>query len=251
MFESYAEVTKVNPRKKWTTLIAVGGQLALVAVLVAVPLLFPPPIPAPPPIETAIVAPPPPPLPPPPSGNHSAAAPKTPVRQFDPSKIAVPQNIPQQPTPIPAPVADTPPVIDDGVANGAPGGVVGGQIGGVLDGIIGSAPSAAPPPPPPPTPVATPSEIHIGGNVQAARLISAPQPEYPYAAKVANVHGDVTFNAVVGPDGRIMNLSLISGPPLLVSSATDAVKQWLYQPTILNGKAVSVDTQIVVHFQLG
>src|SRR5262249_35231833 len=136
---------------------------------------------------------------------------------------------------------------------GVLGGVTGGQMGGVLGGIIGAAPSVAPPPPPPPPAAApvTPSQIHVGGTVQAARLISAPQPQYPYAAQVANVHGDVTLNAVIGPDGKIQNLSVVSGPPLLVTSAIDAVKQWLYQPTVLNGVAVKVNTEIVVHFQMG
>lgn len=252
MFESYTEVNKVNKRKKWTTLAAVCGELALVAGLASIPLLFPPPIQVAE-VETPLIAPPPP-LPPPPSGNR-AAAPKTPVRQFDPSKIQVPQNIPQQPVPIPAPMTDNPPSISAGVAGGVQGGVTGGQLGGVLGGIIGAAPSVAPPPPPPPPPPAsapvTPSEIKIGGNVEAARLISSPAPDYPYAAKLANVHGDVTLNAVIGPDGKIENLSIVSGPPLLVTSAMDAVKQWVYAPTVLNGKAVKVDTQIIVHFQMG
>ena len=251
MFESYAEVNRVNKRKKWTTLAAVGGQVALAAVLVAIPLWFPAPVQVAQEV-TEIVAPPPPPLPPPPSG-HAAAAPKTPIRQFDPSKLAVPQTVTPQAAPTPGPVTEDPPSIDSGPAGGVTGGMTGGQIGGVLGGIIGAAPSVAPPPPPPPPAPApvTPSEIKVGGNIQAARLTSAPQPEYPYAAQVAGVHGDVTLDAVIGPDGKVENLSVVSGPPLLASSAIDAVKKWVYQPTVLNGKAVTVNTEIVVHFQMG
>ena len=247
MFESYAQVNKVNPRKKWTTLVAVGGQVALIAALVTVSTLFPAPVHVAQTI-TAIIAPPSAAAPPPPSGNHASAAPKTPVRQFDPSKMAVPQNIPQQAAATPAPVADTPPSISDGTVGGQIGGVTGGQVGGVLGGIIGAAPSLAPPPPPPAP--AAPSELHIGGNVQAARLISGPPPDYPYAAKLTNAHGDVVLNAIIGPDGKVQNLSVVSGPAVLVSAAMDAVKTWLYQPTVLNGVAVKVATQIVVHFQL-
>ena len=184
MFESYAEVNRVNKRKKWTTLAAVAGQISLVAVLAALPLWFPAPVEVPEEV-TPIVAPPPSPLPPPPSG-HAAVAPKAPVRQFDPSKLSVPQNTQQQPAPVAGPVTEDPPSIDNGPANGVIGGVTGGQLGGVLGGIIGAEPSAAPPPPPPPPPApapATPSEIRVGGNIQAARLLSAPQPAYPFAAQ--------------------------------------------------------------------
>jgi periplasmic protein TonB len=86
--------------------------------------------------------------------------------------------------------------------------------------------------------------------VQAARLISGPNPVYPVIAKQAGISGTVRLAAVIGSDGHVANLTAISGSPLLVGAAMDAVKTWLYQPTVLNGRAVQVHTEIDVHFQL-
>jgi protein TonB len=141
-----------------------------------------------------------------------------------------------------------------GVVGGVPGGVPGGAAGGVIGGIIGSVASAAPPPPPPPVKEApkpvTPQRIRVGGNVQQAKLIRQPRPAYPPLAKQARIQGTVRFNAIIGKDGTIQNLTLVSGHPLLVPAATDAVKQWVYQPTLLNGEPVEVVTQIDVNFTL-
>jgi protein TonB len=138
------------------------------------------------------------------------------------------------------------------VVGGVPGGVPGGTPGGVIGGIIGSVPTAAPPPPPvkePPKPQ-VPKQIRVGGNVQAAKLISQPRPAYPPLARQARIQGTVRFNAVIGRDGTIQNLTLVSGHPLLVPSATEAVRQWRYQPTLLNGEPVEVVTVIDVNFTL-
>ena len=92
--------------------------------------------------------------------------------------------------------------------------------------------------------------IRVGGNVQQARLIRQPKPLYPPLAKQARISGTVKLNAIIAKDGTIMNLSVISGHPLLVPSAMEAVKQWAYQPTLLNGEPVEVVTQIDVNFTL-
>jgi len=81
-------------------------------------------------------------------------------------------------------------------------------------------------------------------------LVRQPKPVYPPLAKQARISGTVKFTAVIGKDGSIQNLQLVSGHPLLVQSAQDAVKQWVYQPTTLNGEAVEVITQIDVNFTL-
>ena len=147
---------------------------------------------------------------------------------------------------------ELPPPSSGGVVGGVPGGVPGGTAGGVIGGIIGSVPTAAPPPPPPPAapkPV-TPSRIRVGGNVQQAKLIRQPKPIYPPLAKQARISGVVRLNAIIGKDGTIQNLTVASGHPLLVPAAMEAVKQWVYQPTLLNGEAVEVVTQIDVNFTL-
>jgi protein TonB len=135
-------------------------------------------------------------------------------------------------------------------AAGVIGGVPGGVAGGALSGIIGGIGAAPPPPPPPPKPKPAPTVQRIGGNVQASKLIKQPKPIYPPLAKAARVQGTVKFQATIGKDGTIQNLQLLSGPPLLVPSAMEAVKQWTYQPTLLNGEAVDVITTIDVNFTL-
>jgi protein TonB len=121
----------------------------------------------------------------------------------------------------------------------------------VIGGIIGSVPAAAPPPAPKEAPkAATPQRIRVGGNVQAANLIKKITPPYPQLAKQARIQGTVRFTAIIGKDGTIQNLQLIQGHPLLVPAAQEAVKQWVYKPTLLNGEPVEVVTQIDVNFTL-
>jgi len=86
--------------------------------------------------------------------------------------------------------------------------------------------------------------------VQSARLIFQPKPVYPPLAKQARISGSVQFTAIIGRDGTIQNLTIVSGHPLLRQAAMDAVRQWRYQPTLLNGEPVEVVTQIDVNFTL-
>jgi TonB family protein len=138
-------------------------------------------------------------------------------------------------------------------SGGVLGGVPGGTAAGVIGGIIGSVPTAPPPAPLPPpdasNPV-TPQRIRVGGFMQQAKLIQQAKPVYPTLAKQARISGVVKLNAVIGKDGTIQNLTVASGHPLLVPAAMEAVKQWVYQPTLLNGEPVEVVTQIEVNFTL-
>ena len=95
-----------------------------------------------------------------------------------------------------------------------------------------------------------PKRIRVGGNVQATKITNKVTPVYPHDAKLAHVQGVVSLLAVIGKDGSIQNLHLIIGPALLVDSAREAVKQWTYQPTLLNGQPVEVVTQIDVNYTL-
>jgi protein TonB len=90
----------------------------------------------------------------------------------------------------------------------------------------------------------------VGGKVQAAKLIHQVQPVYPVLARQTRAQGVVTLDAVIGADGSIQQLRLVSGHPLLTASAMQAVQQWRYSPTFLNGKAVEVHTTIEVRFTL-
>jgi protein TonB len=142
-----------------------------------------------------------------------------------------------------------------GVVGGVPGGMAGGTPGGVLGGIISSG-NVAPNLPPPPPPVAkvekpaAPKRITIGGNVQQAKLVRQPKPVYPPLAKQARISGVVHLHALISANGTIQDLKVISGHPLLIPAALEAVKQWVYQPTLLNGEPVEVQTQIDVNFTL-
>ena len=107
-----------------------------------------------------------------------------------------------------------------------------------------------PPPPPPPGPVAAPGALTVPGEVLASKLISQAKPTYPPLAKAARVQGTVRLQATIGKDGKVQNLELLSGPPLLVQAAIQAVQQWVYQPTQLNGNPVEVVTTIDVTFTL-
>jgi len=114
-----------------------------------------------------------------------------------------------------------------------------------------------PPPPPPPPPslppiggIIAPQTIQVGGAVQAAKIVSKVNPTYPLLARQTHISGPVRLHAIIGKDGSVQRLEVISGHPLLLQSALDAVYQWRYQPTLLNGKPVEVDTTVEVIFSL-
>jgi TonB family protein len=92
--------------------------------------------------------------------------------------------------------------------------------------------------------------ITIGGNVQQAKLISQARPAYPPLAKQARISGVVHLSALIGKEGNVANLAVISGHPLLIPSALEAVQKWVYQKTLLNGEPVEVMTQIDVNYTL-
>jgi len=92
--------------------------------------------------------------------------------------------------------------------------------------------------------------IRVGSAVQAANLIHKVTPAYPPEAKAARIQGTVRFTAEIGKDGTIQNLLLESGDPLLVQAAQEAVRQWVYKPTLLNGDPIDVVTTIDVNFTL-
>lgn len=101
-----------------------------------------------------------------------------------------------------------------------------------------------------PKPLAKQGPVTVGGNVQSAKLVHQVKPSYPPLAKQARIQGVVRLQASIAKDGSIQNLTLTSGHPLLVPAAMEAVKQWRYQPTTLNGEVVEVLTQIDVNFTL-
>jgi TonB family protein len=111
---------------------------------------------------------------------------------------------------------------------------------------------AAPPPPPPPPPAGggTPTRVKVGTNVQQANLISQVPPVYPPLARQAKIEGVVRMSVTIDREGRIAHIEIVSGHPLLVPAALEAVKQWVYRPTLLNGQPVEVQTTVDVNFSL-
>jgi protein TonB len=136
---------------------------------------------------------------------------------------------------------------------GVPGGIYNGQSEVELDPVLRKILRNVEPQPPPPQKFnpAPPLRIRVGGTVSAARLIYQPKPEYPELARMTRTEGAVEFEAVIGKEGTIEELKVVRGHPLLVKAALEAVRQWRYQPTLLNGDPIEVVTEITVTFKLG
>ncbi|MBZ5592986.1 MAG: energy transducer TonB [Acidobacteriia bacterium] len=249
MFEQTFIEGQGKTNRAWTVLISFIGQIALIGVLILIPMIYFDALPRTQ-LTSFLVAPPPPPPPPPPPAAAPVKMVKVIPRQFDAGRLMAPKAVPKDIAMIKEEELP-PPSASAGVVGGVPGGVAGGSVGGVIGGIIGSVPSAAPPPPPPPVEQKKAVQrIRVGGQVQQANLIRQPKPIYPPLAKQARIQGVVRFEAIIGKDGTIQNLRLVSGHPLLVPAAQEAVKQWLYKPTLLNGEPVEVATVIDVNFTL-
>jgi TonB family protein len=93
-----------------------------------------------------------------------------------------------------------------------------------------------------------PTRVKVGGNVQKAKLTERVQPKYPDEALQNRIAGIVRLHVILEKDGTVKRVEVVSGHPLLVQAAGDAVKQWRYQPTTLNGEPVEVDTTVDVMF---
>ena len=131
--------------------------------------------------------------------------------------------------------------LEPNTIGGQPGQVVSG--GGRGGGPANAAPLAQ-------AMTVPPGAVSVPGNVQAANLINAAKPIYPPLAKMARQQGTVSFEATIATDGTMADLKVVSGPPLLIPAALEAVKQWVYKPTMLNGSPVEVVTTIDVNFSL-
>ncbi|MBI4892535.1 MAG: energy transducer TonB [Acidobacteria bacterium] len=226
-------------------------QFSLVGTALLVPLLNPEILPRAVWSALPLAAPPPPPPPP---------APAQVMRQVIKTVRSVMAGAVMM---LPARIPEKVRIIDDGeltaAVSGSRDGVIGGLPTGVPDGVVRSVMSDAARALPPPA-TAEPMKVvegpkpvirqKIGGNVQEAMLISRVIPVYPVLARQARVEGKVVFAAVIGVHGTIQSLRVKSGPALLVQAAMDAVKQWRYRPTLLNGDPCEVDTVIEVNFTL-
>jgi periplasmic protein TonB len=239
IISTYTEKTHT----RWAVVVSTIVQCLILAILILIPLIYTDALPKTM-LTTWIAAPPPPPPPPPPAAAVQRIV-KPMIKLIHNGQMMAPTVIPKKVEIIHE--SDMAPDVG-GVVGGVPGGVPGGSAGGVLGGIIGGVVGGALPPPPR---APTPARIRVGGNVQQAMLVRQVLPIYPPIAKTAHISGSVVLHAIIGKDGTVEHLEVVSGPPLLVRSAMDAVQQWRYRPTMLNSEPVEVDTTITVVFTLG
>jgi periplasmic protein TonB len=120
---------------------------------------------------------------------------------------------------------------------------IAGPMIGVANSIGNQLPVVIPARPVPPKPLAV-------SHWAEGNLIYRVQPLYPTLARQARIQGTVELRAVISKSGTIENLTVVSGHPMLVRSALDAVKQWRYRPYVLNGEPIEVETNITVNFLL-
>ena len=198
---------------------------------------------------TFLAAPPPPPAPPPPAAPAVVRA--APARRTfeNAGRLVAPTVIPKQIAMIKE--APLPPDVEGGVGviGGVPGGVAGGSMGGVIGGVIGGVTTAVPQPIAPT--VAKPkAPLRVGGRVKVPRLVSRTDPIYPSLARQTHTTGTVIIDAVIDEHGDVVEMKIVSGPPLLIQAALDAVRRWKYEPTYLNDQPVPVALNVTVTFTL-
>lgn len=225
-------------RRTWTTLVSYSLQCVLIGTLVILPLMFTDVLPKGQ-LLTFLVAPPPPP-PPPPAAQVVTKI----IRQTDvlnTGQLRTPTRIPQKVEMIKE--EEAPPPMPSGVIGGVPGGVPGGQLNGVIGGIISSTsnPTLVAPPP---------KRIRISQGVIQGLCINRVAPVYPKLALNARVQGNVQLRAIISKTGEVTDLQVLSGHPLLVPAALNAVRQWRYRPYLLNAEPVEVETNITVNFSI-
>jgi protein TonB len=229
---------KLKTKRGRTTTLSFILEAVIVGVMVLIPLLFTEALPKAQLMMALVAPPPPPPPPPPPAAVHIVKQVQTDIVN---GQLRTPTKIPKKVEIIKE--EEAPPPMMSGVVGGVPGGVPGGQMGGVIGGIIGNTPVAVPK-------VAV-QRVRVSQGVTQGMVLHRVNPTYPPLARAARVQGSVVLAAIIGKDGTIQNLHVISSSsPLLVQSALDAVKQWRYRPYILNGEPVEVDTQVTVNFSL-
>jgi protein TonB len=238
LFEDLIESDRVAHRTQQSKTLPVSLLLHTIAaaLIVIVPLLSADQLPDPASAVKAFfvepMAAPAPPPPPPPPAPRPANAPKIVPKPIVENQFVAPVEVPEEITPEES--------IDMGVEGGA-GGVEGGVPGGVVGGIVGGLPDAPPPPV---------QAVRVGGQIKEPKKLKNVSPVYPDIAKQARVQGVVILECTISPQGKVTDVKVLRGIPLLDQAAIDAVKQWVYTPTLLNGVPVPVIMTVTVNFKL-
>jgi len=231
-----SQVGRDVPRRAWTVPLTITLHgLALVAVLV-LPLLGDEMLPPEAGPRAFFVNPTYAPAPPPPPPPPAASRPK-PTPQVTPTEVT---NAFTAPTEVPEILPDSS-MLDLGIEGGVAGGVEGGVPGGVLGGVVGGLDTAPPPPPQP---------IRVGGVVSEPKKIKHVPPVYPDYAQKAKIQGVVILECMISPKGQVEDVRILRGIPVLDQAAVDAVRQWVYMPTLVNGVPTPVLMTVTVNFRL-
>ena len=244
MFEQAVLPSGPGGRRYWTVIVGFTGEFILLAGVLVAPLIWPQLLPQAR-MLAWIMAPAPPPV-------TKSPAP-TRVRSLKPfqsmgGKVYEPVSIPPQ-----AVMIDDPP--PDSQTSGVEDGVRGLDTATTALGLLrpmGAPPRAVAPPVAAPA-VAAPSQTHqirVISALQMARLLHRVEPVYPPLARQTRISGTVELTGVIATDGRIRELRVVSGHPFLAAAALEAVRQWVYEPTLLNGEPVEVIAPITVNFRL-
>ena len=246
LLETTATETVRRSPLQWAT--ATGLHIVILATLIIVPLYTTGTIQLGSYEDTPLVAPPAAPPPPPPAAGRTVAphlSPTRPKLTYTQGKLTARVSGPKTVS-----VDDTPAAPDlGGVVGGVPGGVAGGQLGGSLGGVFGGTGTFVPVPPP--QQPAAKRIVRVGSNLKAPRQTYSVQPEYPPLARQSHVWGTVVVSAVIDEHGNVVQARALSGHPILIPAALNAVLQWKYQPTLLNGTPVAVEMEVTVRFNLG
>ncbi len=226
-------------RKGTTFAISLGLHTVLVLAVALLPLLFYNAMPGQEALKAFFVAPleiapPPPPPPPPAAGARAIVKPAPKINLQQPQGFVAPIDVPDQIKP-----EET---LDMGIEGGVPGGVEGGVPGGVVGGVVGGLPSEAPPPPA--------RVVRIGGQIAQPKLLRRIEPKYPDLAVASRVSAMVILEAEVDTRGYVRTVKVLRGHPLFDQASLDAVKQWRYQPLLLNGEPTGFILTVTLTFSL-
>jgi len=228
-------------RRSWTTLTSFGLQAVILSLLLLLPLLRTVGLPSGRILPTPVSWGAPPPAAPPAVRQHPTTVVQSNLAD---NMLIEPQQVPRQVAMLEETVA--PPQVSFNTD-----GVIGGTGGRSRDAVLMSLNETLSHVAPPPAPAPAPNVRQFRtSNMLEGSLVRRVVPNYPPLARSARIEGPVVLFAIISKAGTIENLRVVSGHPMLVGAAIEAVRQWQYRPYILNGEPVEVETQITVNFKL-